>query len=286
MFSLKTKTALCSLLLVGLVAVMAQDQPPGAAPRQTCEEIEEFLRKADIGTQRNIPKGVTLPKRATLAKGDLKHDAAIQTIDERKQQFQSQRGPTELNFRDYWGFNVAGYKVAKLLDLNMVPPYVERKVGGKSASLSWWVEGMLEVDRIKRNLQPPDVDSWNRQMYVGRVFTQLIRNMDPNLTNFIISPDWQLWLIDFSRAFRAQKDLANPKDLVKCDRKLLAKLKELNKSLLQQELKPYVNDMEIDGLLARRDKIVKFFEDEIAKKGEGEVLFDLPRSGQSCGVGL
>ena len=44
--------------------------------------------------------------------------------------------------------------------------------------------------------------------------------------------------------------------------------------------------MEIDGLLARRDKIVKFFEDEVAKKGDGVVLFDLPRVGQTCGVGL
>jgi hypothetical protein len=44
--------------------------------------------------------------------------------------------------------------------------------------------------------------------------------------------------------------------------------------------------MEIDGLLARRDKIVKLFEDEVAKKGEAAVLFDLPRVGQPCGVGL
>ena len=44
--------------------------------------------------------------------------------------------------------------------------------------------------------------------------------------------------------------------------------------------------MEIDGLLARRDKIVAFFDKEIAAKGEAAVLFDLPRSGQPCGVGL
>ena len=39
-------------------------------------------------------------------------------------------------------------------------------------------------------------------------------------------------------------------------------------------------------LLARRDKIVKFFEDQIAAKGEAAVLFDLPRVGQACGIGL
>ena len=44
-------------------------------------------------------------------------------------------------------------------------------------------------------------------------------------------------------------------------------------------MKPYLNDMELDGLLARRDKIVAFFDQEIAAKGEAAVLFDLPRSG-------
>ena len=63
-------------------------------------------------------------------------------------------------------------------------------------------------------------------------------------------------MIDFTRAFRTHKDIAQAKNT------------------------------EIDGLLARRDKIVKFFEDEVAKKGEGAVLFDIPRVGQPCGVGL
>ncbi len=47
-----------------------------------------------------------------------------------------------------------------------------------------------------------------------------------------------------------------------------------------------MNSTEIDGLLARRDKIVKFFDDQIAAKGESAVLFDLPRVGQACGTGL
>ena len=41
----------------------------------------------------------------------------------------------ELNFRDSWKYNVAGYELAKILELNMVPPYVERKLGGQQASL-------------------------------------------------------------------------------------------------------------------------------------------------------
>jgi hypothetical protein len=247
--------------------------------------METFLRTAKIGTQRDIPRGVTLPKRATLNDGKVTHDAVIKTVHVTKSSFTTQRG-TELNFKDWWEFDVAGYELAKILELNMVPPYVPRKVGGTAAALTWVVDGMLEVERMRKNLPPPDLESWNRQMYVARVFHQLIYNSDANLTNFVITPDWQLWMIDFTRAFRASKDLENPKNLVQCDRKLLAKLRELNKPLLRERLKPYLGDMEIDGLLARRDKIVAFFDKEIAQKGEEAVLFDLPRSGQPCGVGL
>lgn len=266
----------------------AQNQPASDKPRFTCADMEQHLRNAKIGKQRNIPKGVSLPKRATLTSDDGKivHDANIKTIHESKASFTSSRG-SELNFKDWWEFDVAGYELAKLLDLNMVPPYVERKVDGKPASVSWWIDGsMMEVDRIRKKLAPPDLDTWNKEMYTLRVFNQLIYNTDDNLTNVLISPDWHIWMIDFTRAFRTHKDIAQVKNLVQCDRKLLAKMKELNKDVLKEKMGRYLTATEIDGLLARRDKIVKFFEDEVAKKGEGAVLFDLTRVGQPCGVGL
>ena len=80
--------------------------------------------------------------------------------------------------------------------------------------------------------------------------------------------------------------VANVKDLEQWDRRLLANLRKLTKPVLLQKLKPYLNAMEIDALLARRDKIVKFFDAEIAAKGESAVMFDLPRVGQTCGTGL
>jgi hypothetical protein len=64
------------------------------------------------------------------------------------------------------------------------------------------------------------------------------------------------------------------KNLVKCERKLLAGLRKLDLATLK-ELKPYVTDQEIKGLLARRDKIVKFFDNAVATKGEAAVLYDL-----------
>lgn len=54
---------------------------------------------------------------------------------EKRTSFQSLRG-TELNFRDYYGFNIAAYELDKILGLNMTPPSVERKVKGKVAAVT------------------------------------------------------------------------------------------------------------------------------------------------------
>jgi len=281
---------ICAVILPlvqgSLAAQDALTEPSSASPHLTCEQMENFIRTAPIKSQKSLPKGVTAPSRATLSDGHFTHDAAIETIHEAKTRFEGTRG-IEMNFEDKWEFDVAAYRLARLLDLNMVPPYVERKVGGRSAALSWWVENaIMEADRVKKKMQPPDLDSWNKQMYTVRVLDQLVYDMDDNLTNFLITPDWRLWRIDFTRAFRLQRDLKTPTDLVKCDRRMLAKLRELNKSMLQKALKPYITDMQISGLLARRDKIVEFFDAEVAKKGEGAVLFDIPRTQEACGVGL
>jgi hypothetical protein len=83
-------------------------------------------------------------------------------------------------------------------------------------------------------------------------------------------------MIDHTRCFRLRKDLAAPKNLVKCDRTMLAKMRELTKENLTKEVGDLLRGNEIDGILARRDKIVAFFDDRIAKLGEERVLFDLP----------
>ena len=179
-----------------------------SAENLSCAEIEEFLRLGSIGALRNIPKGVTLPRRATLEYKGVRHDASIQTVDISKAEYKTIKG-SELNFRDSWKYNVAGYELAKILELNMVPPYVERSVGGYAASLSWWVnDTMMEYDRRGQKIEVPDKESWNKQMYAVRVLQQLVYDTDPNLTNLLITKDWQLWVIDFTRAFRFVQDSA------------------------------------------------------------------------------
>lgn len=284
------------LIAVGLIfllgnAGLAQDLPRNLAGQESAKlslaitsgldraAMEEFLVRARVVQKRELSTGVTNSQRATLDDGQQKHDAHIQTVDISKNSFQTLRG-TELAFRDSYKFNMAAYELDKLLDLNMVPVSVERRVGGQQAAVTWWVDDamMTELDRHKKKVQSPDLPSWNKQMYVCRVFDQLIYNTDRNLGNLVITKDWNIWMIDHTRAFRRMKDLQTPQNLVQCDRKLLAKMRELNSEVLKQKLGRYLSDVEIDAILSRRDKIVRLFDDKIAQTGEAQVLFDLDRS--------
>jgi hypothetical protein len=244
----------------------------------TEEQMRDFLLNAKVVSSSRTGKGVTSPYRLTLSDGTIIHDGAFQPVNESRTSRQFGTGRTEIGFRDSYKYNIAAYELAKLLGLgDMMPVTVERKWSGKVGSLSWWLPfKMDEEQRLNKHIQPPDPEAWNRQMYKMRVFSQLVYDTDRNLGNVLISEDWHLWMIDFSRAFRLYTTLENPKNLVKCDGQLLQKLRQLDAAELKQQTKKLLTNMEIEGVMARRDKIVAFFEELIAKKGEAEVLYDSP----------
>jgi hypothetical protein len=245
-----------------------------AAETLTADQQEEFLRTAKISQAKGAKKGVTETLRATLTDGKITHDASIQTINDNRAVFQGSAGTTEFNFKDTYLFDIAGWKMAKLLGIDdMVPVSVERKYQGKSGAFTWWIDdiAMDEEERVAKKIQPPDSDSWGREIQVLHVFDQLIYNTDSNATNLLIDKQWHVWMIDHSRAFRMQKTLQDPKMLSRCDRNLLAKMKTLDQPTLDKEMKGILNKQEIQGLLARRDLIVKFFE----SKGDS-AMYDRP----------
>jgi len=267
-------------------AVVLRAQPAAAPAAITCAEIETFLKTAKIGRPRDIPVGVTMPRRATLESDNLRHDAAIQTADVHQASYTTPRG-TELNFRDTWKFNVAGYEVAKMLRLNMVPPYVERRYSGGPAALSWWVnDAMMERDRVQKKLEPPEPLRWNDQMLAARLFRELIGDYDFNQTNTLITKDWRVWMIDFTRAFRPARTLQYPDQVTRADRTLLANLRALNRDTLRANVGKWLENNLIDAVLVRRDVLVGLLDKVIAAKGEAAVLYDLPRATEPCGTGL
>ena len=265
----------CRLILAATVCLICRPLTVAAdEPTLTKERIKEFLLTAKVVNSHQAKKGITNTSRLTLSDGTITHDASFQPINEHKKEMQLEHG-TELNFVDSYKYNIAAYALAELLGMDdMLPVYVERKWGGQVGSLSWWLPvKMDEAERYKQKLKPPDADTWNNQMYKIRVFDQLVYDSDPNLTNVLIGENWQIWRIDFSRAFRLNKDVKEPKDLVRCDRQLLEKLKALDVNELAEKTKGYLNKDEVKAVMARRDKIVAQFQKMITEKGENEVLY-------------
>jgi hypothetical protein len=268
------------LVGVALVALSVASPIAGRRPQETGQpaapaaltdaQAEQFLKEAKVIRTKSVGKGVTGSVRATLSDGTLTHDAQIQSIDEKKTQFDAP-GATEFNFEDSWKFNVAAYRVDRLIGLQMVPVTVSRTWKSQPSAFTWWIDDVMmdEGKRLKDKTQPPDSALWNEQMQLVRVFDQLIYNVDRNMGNLLICKTWRVWAIDHTRAFRSQTTLKSAANITRCDRQVLDRLKQLNRDVLKREIGNFVSDYQISGLLARRDKIV-----EMVEKAGPAAVFD------------
>jgi len=245
------------------------------APQLTPSEMETFLLKAKILDVRDAGAGVTGSQRVKLTDGKVTHDAHVQSVDIAKPVFTA-GAHTEVNFKDTYRFNIAGYRLARLLGINTVPMSVERNINGKAAAVTWWVDDvqMDEKERLKRRTVGPNPLRTSNQIQVMRIWDELIQNRDRNQGNILWTNDWTMWLIDHTRAFRLGKDLLKPNDLTRCDRGLLTRLKGLSEESVAEAVGDSLTKEERNAVLQRRDRIVQLLEERAAKLGEAVVLFD------------
>ena len=131
---------------------------------------------------------------------------------------------------------------------------------------------MDEGARLKKKVTSPDSLRYARQIQIMKIWDELIQNKDRNGGNLIWTRDWSMWLIDHTRAFRLGKELVAPNDLTRCDRRLLDGMRALTAESLEKAVGNSLTKEEQAAVLARRDMIVKHFDDRISKLGEG-ILF-------------
>jgi hypothetical protein len=258
------------------------DPPPmKPAPKLSDAEMELFLKTAKVLTQKKLDVGTTAAIRVTLSDGKLTHDAQFQPIDIYRPVFRGAEGTVEKNFRDSYKFNIAAYRLGKMIGIENIPMSVERELDGKLGSMTWWLDNiwMTEAERRDRSIKPPASQFWVDELNIVRVFDQLIYNTDRNQGNLLITPEWKVWMIDHTRAFRTavamQKKNALPG---RVDHRVLAGMRKLNTVELKQQLGAYLRPEEISAIIGRRDVIVQHFSQEIKKNGEDAVLTGMPRS--------
>jgi hypothetical protein len=249
-------------------------QAPAGAPAQAASssivwigrhaEFEQFLKTAPIVKVEDIPKGITEPRHVFFGPGGLAAGAVAKAI----------KPSGDEEFYDSYRSEIAAYELDKLLGMDMVPPTVERTVGGSRVSAQLWVEGCVTY-RTVMSRPVPDPEAWRRDIRRMIAFDNLIANVDRNEGNMLIDPAGDLILIDHSRTFDARtQPLRMPyeKTMTAIDRPFFDKLKALDRKTLLARVEPWV-DFGVGPILLQRDAIVKRFERLIKENGEANVIF-------------
>ena len=257
-----TTLAFAALFVSG---TLAQEGAPSLSPAA----MEAFLLNADLSDFSVLDIGVTASQRATATDGELTHDVHIQVVDQRRRV-----AAGEINFRDFWLYNVAAYRVAVLLGLDNVPMSVRRNVRGEPAAVTWWVDdvAMDEGERTARGTFGPNPAATYEQLYTMYVFDELIKNRDRNQGNVVWTSDWKMWLIDHTRAFRLDVELTRPELMTRIGADLLERLRGLTAEELEEAAGDSLTGAERSSLMRRRDLLVRHFDELIDQRGEGAVV--------------
>ena len=141
----------------------ADGQP---VPFDSDEEVLDFLRTADVVSTESIPTGITKPKKLLLERNGVRMHAVFRNVDLTKRRVRLDDGHFYMRLRDYGLFEVAAYRLARMLGYDNVPPAVVRRVGRTRGSLQLWVEqAMPESSRREKGARPPDYTVWLRQTH-------------------------------------------------------------------------------------------------------------------------
>lgn len=274
---MKNAMIIRAALFLSLLAAAAFGQIPDSDIAARAQ-WEEFLRTADVIEQRQLDdeEGVTNPWVLTLSKDGLTRRALW------KNPQGVQRGVLE-----GWKYEIAAYLLDKYLDLNMVPPTVERVFRRKAGSCQLWIPDTRDIEALLKQGQTPPAErdrDYRRALYLQQVFDNLIGNEDRNWGNLLVTPDWRVIFIDHSRTFRttpafktglpfsaeAHPDVAVMREL---PRAVVEKVRALDEPALRTAVGNYLTRAEVQAVLARRGLLVKEIDRLIKIYGEDKVLY-------------
>jgi len=287
---LNSRTVQTALLLLAalLTATAAVADGPGLGrwlgpdgeplPFTTDAEALEFLRTAEVVESEEIGGSINRPLKLTLELDGVRAHAIFRTVEVERAEMRNVQEHAR-GFRDSYVFEVAAYELSRLLGLDNVPPATLRTLDGEDGSIQLWIEQAKGVeDRMEEGIAEQHEQLWLFQKQNMVVFDNLIYNFDRNPGNMLIDPYGKVWFVDHTRTFKILPSLADRGDVKVCERKLWEGLRNLDPEEARERLDPYLTRVQIDALLARRDKLVKMIQKKIARHGEQAILFEFVRS--------
>ncbi len=224
-----------------IVAPKRQRARPG---KFTDAELEEFLRQAEI-VEKDEDTGTM-----TLSRNGKKLKAVFKTASKKKPKPGTQE----------YQFEIAAYRLDRMLGLEMVPVAVQREIDGDRGSLSVVIKGLITEQ--KRNDESVAVTGWcpladqHQLMYA---LDALIYNENRTLDNIVYTEfDWKLFLINNAPSFGKRRTL--PAYLQQAEITLPAvlvnNLAGLDMASLQERLGDLISESQLKALLKRRDSML------------------------------
>lgn len=275
------------LAFVTLTVLAAAAAPLSALAQFLPEEIaqrpaqEEFLRTAEIVKAEPIGEGVTKPYKLTLRKDGVEAVAA----------WKNPKG-LQQGYLEGWQYEIAAYRLDKLIGLNMIPPAVERDYNGQPGALVWWAKNKYSLLKVMENNIPIPAEAKTRyddMKYLTRAWDSLVANEDRTQQNVLYTEDWRTIIFDHSRAFRSSGEFAkrlmfgrdgiktmasgSPILFRRLPRWFVDRIKGLTFDSIRGAVGDTLTDAEIRAVLVRRDLILKEVAQMIAEQGKAAVLY-------------
>ncbi len=242
-------------LLLAAAAVAAQRPLPWIG---RVAEMEAHLRSAEIVDMTEIGVGVTRPRRASLRPATPFGTLVWKALPP------GRRGGHQESYKS----EIAAYELDKLLDMQMVPPAVERTIDGEVGAAVMWIDGTRSVREMGGAV--PTAPKFGPSIRKMQLFDNLIGNPDRNAGNILIDADDHLILIDHSRAFVDTRKL--PFAFERVDKTLWTAIKGLTRERLSAALSPWLDYTAIAAMLARRDEIASRVDELVKRRGAAAVI--------------
>ncbi|HOW86304.1 MAG TPA: metallophosphoesterase [Candidatus Aminicenantes bacterium] len=246
------------------VAARSGIRPPPPRPLSP-REMETFLRTAAVTGRGPGVGGRTDAWRLTLESEGFSRPALFKYIDRRR--------PDSL--ADSWRYDLAAYALSTYLDIEAVPPIVERTVEGVAGAVQAFVSGARSLaERREAGIEPRDRQAFERALADLTVFQALVNDdCRRDKDTLVREGDERIYRVDFSEAFAPDKGEGSGCQVRSCSRALYSRLQAWDGKAVAAYLSPYLGREEIEALNARRTLLIRKIRSLIRTLGEARVLF-------------
>jgi len=145
------------------------------------EETEKFLLTAEVvSIEKHLEIGRTNFWKVLLNDGKKELKAIFKYVNRSRPSL----------FSDSYKYEIAAYKVNKILGINLVPPVVERKINGQTGSLQIMIENVLtERNRKIQNIEPEKPDVFKNDIDTIKIFEILVNDQCNDSEDILIQKD-------------------------------------------------------------------------------------------------